>query len=48
MAFPQLKQDNLFTYGDYLTWDDDKRWELIEGYAYNMTPAPSRKHQDTS
>ncbi len=34
-----------YTYGDYLTWDDDERWELIEGIAYNMTPAPRRVHQ---
>jgi Uma2 family endonuclease len=39
------KKGELFTYGDYLTWDDDERWELIDGVAYNMTPAPSRFHQ---
>lgn len=38
----------LFTYPDYLTWPDDERWELINGKAYNMTPAPSRKHQEIS
>jgi len=37
-----------YTYGDYLNWDDDERWELIDGAAYNMTPAPSRRHQDIS
>ena len=42
------KKDELFTYGDYLTWDDDERWELIDGVAYNMTPAPSRFHQQVS
>lgn len=35
-----------FTYADYCTWPDDERWELIDGVAYNMTPAPSRIHQD--
>lgn len=35
-----------FTYADYLTWDDDKRWEIIEGIPFDMTPAPLRKHQD--
>lgn len=37
-----------YTYADYLRWDDGERWELIDGKAYNMTPAPSRKHQDIS
>jgi Uma2 family endonuclease len=34
-----------YTYGEYLTWDDGERWELIDGVPYNMTPAPSRRHQ---
>ena len=34
-----------FTYGDYLTWDDDERWELIDGVPYNMSPAPKVAHQ---
>jgi Uma2 family endonuclease len=42
------QRDELFTYGDYLKWDDDERWELIDGIAYNMTPAPSRFHQKIS
>lgn len=39
-----LKPDKKYTYKDYLEWPDDERWELIEGVAYNMTPAPSLKH----
>ena len=35
-----------FTYRNYKEWPDDERWELIEGMAYAMSPAPSRKHQD--
>lgn len=35
-----------FTYKDYLTWDDGKRWEIIDGEVYNMTPAPTVFHQD--
>ena len=35
-----------FTVEDYLGWTDDNRWELISGIAYNMSPAPSIKHQD--
>src|SRR5665647_2743669 len=26
----------------------NERWELINGQAYNMTPAPSRRHQEIS
>lgn len=33
------------TYGEYLTWSDEQRYELIEGVAYAMTPSPSRTHQ---
>ncbi len=36
------KQD---TYADYLEWPEDERWELIDGVAYNMGPAPSTRHQ---
>jgi Uma2 family endonuclease len=39
------KQEEYFTYGDYLLWDDGERWELIDGVAYNMSPAPNRRHQ---
>ncbi|MGE5581030.1 MAG: Uma2 family endonuclease [Bacillota bacterium] len=35
-----------FTYGDYEKWPEDQRWELIDGVPYDMTPAPSRKHQE--
>ncbi|MBI5445519.1 MAG: Uma2 family endonuclease, partial [Deltaproteobacteria bacterium] len=34
-----------FTYADYVTWPEDERWELIDGEAYNMTPAPTSVHQ---
>lgn len=34
-----------FTYGDYVQWQGDQRWELIDGHAYLMSPAPSRRHQ---
>jgi Uma2 family endonuclease len=43
-----LKQEERFTYGDYLTWDDDQRWELIDGVPYNMSPAPTVRHQAIS
>ena len=44
MALAQ-KTKKGFTYADYLTWPDDERWELIDGEAYNMSPAPTVKHQ---
>lgn len=45
MAQAALKRDARYTYADYLTWSDGGRWELIDGVAFNMTPAPSRLHQ---
>ena len=45
MALSQ-KTKKGFTYADYLTWPDDERWELINGEAYNMTPAPTTRHQN--
>ena len=33
----------LYTYKEYLKWDG--RWELIDGIAYAMSPAPYPKHQ---
>ena len=45
MGLPARKREEKFTYKDYLTWPDEERWELIDGIAYNMSPAPSRRHQ---
>jgi Uma2 family endonuclease len=45
MASPAEK-NRKFTYQDYLEWGDNERWEIIDGEAYNMTPAPSRAHQE--
>ncbi len=46
MSEPALKNDRIYTYGDYRTWPDDERWELIDGVAWNMSPAPNRYHQE--
>jgi Uma2 family endonuclease len=35
-------------YRDYASWPDDERWELIDGVAYAMTPAPTLRHQTIS
>ena len=40
------KTEKKFTYADYVAWPDDERWELIDGQAYNMTPAPTTRHQN--
>ena len=42
---PPKEQTSGYTYGDYRTWPDDERWELIDGVAWNMRPAPSPGHQ---
>ncbi len=39
------KLNRKFTYKDYLSWPEGERWELIDGEAYDMSPAPSRTHQ---
>lgn len=43
-----LSPNKRYTYADYLTWLDDKRRELIDGFVHLMTPAPARKHQRIS
>ena len=35
-----------YTYKDYLFYDEGERIEIIEGEIYNMSPAPSRIHQE--
>ena len=34
------------TYGDYLAGPEDVRYELIDGIAYAMSPAPTVSHQE--
>lgn len=31
-----------------MNWPEKERWEIIDGIAYNMTPAPSTRHQRIS
>jgi len=41
---PALAQNiEYYTYDDYKEWEGE--WELIDGVAYAMAPAPMRKHQ---
>jgi Uma2 family endonuclease len=44
MPLPSPEKER-YTYADYLSWPDKERWEIINGVAYNMTPAPSTQHQ---
>jgi Uma2 family endonuclease len=48
MGIPLRNNNELFNYGDYLSWPDDENWELIEGIPFNMSPAPSPTHQEIS
>jgi Uma2 family endonuclease len=44
---PLTQRDSAYhTYGDYLAWPDDVRYELIDGAAFLMAPAPSRLYQE--
>jgi Uma2 family endonuclease len=45
MPLPGRKKDRKYTYQDYLTWPDQERWEIIDGEAWAMTPAPTVAHQ---
>jgi Uma2 family endonuclease len=45
---PALKTEQRYTYHDYCQWPDSERWELIDGVAYAMAPAPTRPHQSVA
>lgn len=47
MSLPVQKDNNRYTYAEYLKWSKDERWELLGGTAYNIA-APSRRHQEVS
>ena len=44
MGLPK-KNDEHYTYADYVEWPENVRYELIDGFAYAMSPAPTRRHQ---
>ncbi|MHB8126302.1 MAG: Uma2 family endonuclease [Desulfitobacteriaceae bacterium] len=46
MGQPAERKGKQYTYQDYLHWNDEERWEIVDGIVYNMTPAPSRRHQE--
>ncbi|AEJ20061.1 Uma2 family endonuclease [Gracilinema caldarium] len=41
-----LKEGEKFTIADWKKWPLNERWELIDGVAYAMSPAPRVPHQD--
>jgi len=46
-AIKKYDEDRRYTYADYESWDDDNRYELIDGIPYVMF-APSTTHQSIS
>ncbi|MFM2005526.1 MAG: hypothetical protein RLZZ09_1181 [Pseudomonadota bacterium] len=40
-----LPRDRRYTWTDYQNWPEGERWGIIDGVAYNMSPAPSTRHQ---
>jgi Uma2 family endonuclease len=45
---PSVTYGMRYTYADYLTWLDDVRRELIDGFVRVMSPAPAPAHQRLS
>lgn len=48
MPLPTSRKCEYFTYADYLTWPEGERWEIINGEAFAMSPAPGKRHQQIS
>jgi Uma2 family endonuclease len=48
MGNPALAPEERFTYRHYRSWPDEERWELIDGHAWAMSPAPMTRHQELS
>lgn len=43
-----LDSKKRYTYADYLTWLDNKRRELLDGFVHLMSPAPTLTHAQVS
>ncbi len=39
-------KEKRYSYADYLAWDEEAKYELINGKLYDRSPAPNRKHQE--
>ena len=40
------RRHHTISWREYLSWPSDERFELIDGEAYAMSPAPGRRHQE--
>lgn len=45
MGLP-VRDHGRHNYGDYLSWGEEQRFELVDGTAYLMAPAPTLDHQE--
>jgi len=45
MSGAALKLGKRYGWTDYCGWSDDERWEIIGGEAFDMSPAPTFRHQ---
>lgn len=48
LTFNDLDPNGTYTYADYVKWTFEERLELIKGKIFNMSPAPTRRHQKIS
>ena len=48
MKLADLDINKVYTYADYFKWKFEERVELIKGRIFEMSPAPSRLHQEQS
>lgn len=44
---PKSQSDRKYSYADYLTWNEEEKWEIIDGVPY-MHSAPTWQHQAIS
>lgn len=43
-----LPKEEKYSWEDYLSWDEDDRYELVNGVVFAMSPAPNTGHQRIS
>ncbi|KEO83218.1 Uma2 family endonuclease [Tumebacillus flagellatus] len=46
MSSPELRFQPPVSYADLLRLPEEERWEIVNGVPYNMTPAPTPRHQE--
>ena len=42
------REQERYSWAEYLRWPEGERYELVEGVPYAMSPAPGRRHQEIS